>query len=468
MTLDGVTVTVQLGGLIEIGTDGKLVLIDAAEIDGGDLVFDNATGTLTVDSGSDGTGAVLDGVDVIGQSGDIIQVIDHVDLTLGDNTFIGDVELSIDSTSTVEISSTTGALFDDVNVVDDDTLQIDTGSALVLGGGTDISGSGQIVNFATVYIDNSVTISDSISLSGGTVALTSGADLTLDDVNASNTAITAGTFVALTDPDVATTIYYDMQAVAVDSAGAVVGTYVDTNFADRSFIYSNGGYTAIDDPDAPLPSNSESTIGTVATSINDESQIAGYYYGSDGGAHGFIATDPVEGYTYVTVDDPNAVNNQGNDLAAGTFVTSINTAGDAVGYYQTTMGGLYTGFIYDSATSTFTDLTGPVGAIGIDAGSAGGTGDAGGPILINDEGQVAGTYFGDSDGAYGFVYSSETGGYITISDPNVQAADGFGTVIEGLNDSGTVVGYYRSTSSVKLTTALSLRRTGRAVMTTWI
>ena len=96
VTLDGVTVTVQLGGLIEIGTDGKLVLIDAAEIDGGDLVFDNATGTLTVDFGSDGTGAVLDGVHVIGQSGDIIQVIDHIDLTLGDNTFIGDVELSIE------------------------------------------------------------------------------------------------------------------------------------------------------------------------------------------------------------------------------------------------------------------------------------------------------------------------------------------------------------------------------------
>ena len=199
------------------------------------------------------------------------------------------------STSTVEVSSTTGALFDDVNVVDDDTLQIDRGSALVLGG-TDISGSGQIVNFATVYIDNSVTISDSISLSGGTVALTSGANLTLDDVNASNTAITAGSFVALTDPDVATTIYYGMQAVAIDSAGAVVGTYVDTNYADRSFIYSNGEYTAIDDPNAPLPSSpAESQVGTVATSINDESQIAGYYYGSDGGAHGFIATDPSRG-----------------------------------------------------------------------------------------------------------------------------------------------------------------------------
>ena len=130
-----------------------------------------------------------------------------------------------------------------------------TGLRVGTRGGTDISGSGQIVNFATVYIDNSVTISDSISLSGGTVALTSGADLTLDDVNASNTAITAGSFVALTDPDVATTIYYGMQAVAIDSAGAVVGTYVDTNYADRSFIYSNGEYTAIDDPDAPLPSS---------------------------------------------------------------------------------------------------------------------------------------------------------------------------------------------------------------------
>ena len=437
VTLDGVTVTMQSGGEIDIGADGTVILVDAAQIDGGALLFDDGTGTVNVDAGSDGTGAVLDGVDVIGHSGDAIQVVDGVDLTLSGGTFIGNAALSIDASSMVEITGVLGAVFAGVNVVDDNMLQVDTGSTLVLGGGSDISGDGQIANLGTVSIDGSVLIGSQISFSGGTIALTSEAELTLGDVQASNTTIDAGSFVSLADP--AANVAYGLQAVAINSAGDLVGTYVDANFVDRSFLYSNGVYTSIDDPSAPLPTSpTQSLNGTVATSINDSGQIAGYYYGGDGGVHGFIATDPETGYTYVTIDDPNAVN---------TFVTSIDTAGDVAGYYQATAGGSYAAFLYDNSTSTFTDLTGPSGGFGIDSGPVGGTGDAGGPILLNDNGQVAGTYIGasgDGVGAYGFVYSNASASYAVISDPNAIIADGFGTVIEGVNDSGAVVGYYRS------------------------
>ena len=109
--------------------------MDAAQIDGGALLFDDGTGTVNVDAGSDGTGAVLDGVDVIGHSGDAIQVVDGVDLTLSGGTFIGNAALWIDAGSMVEITGVLGAVFAGVNVVDDNMLQVDTGSTLVLGGG---------------------------------------------------------------------------------------------------------------------------------------------------------------------------------------------------------------------------------------------------------------------------------------------------------------------------------------------
>ena len=435
VTLDGVTVTMQSGGEIDIGADGTVILVDAAQIDGGALLFDDGTGTVTVDAGSDGTGAVLDDVDVIGQSGDAIQVVDGVDLTLSGGSFIGNADLSIGASSMVEVSSTAGALFDNVDVIDSNILQIDAGSVLVLGGGTQISGDGQIANFGTIAIDDSATIGTGTSLSGGQVLLTSGSTLTLDGVSASNSTINAGAFVGL--GDAAANIAYGLQAVAINSAGDAVGTYVDANYADRSFVYSDSTYTPIDDPNAPLPTSpAETVVGTVATSINDTSTIAGYYYGTDGGAHGFSWS---AGAGYTTIDDPNAVDDSGNDLAAGTFITSIDTSGDVVGYYQATSAGLYTAFLYDSATQTFSDLT-PPNSDGIDPSA---------PILIDDDGQIAGTYIGFDDAAYGFVYDSNTGQYTLINDPQANNVAGvYGTVIEGLNDSGAAVGYYNGNDGV--------------------
>ena len=435
VTLDGVTVTMQSGGEIDIGADGTVILVDAAQIDGGALLFDDGTGTVTVDAGSDGTGAVLDDVDVIGQSGDAIQVVDGVDLTLSGGSFIGNADLSIGASSMVEVSSTAGALFDNVDVIDSNILQIDAGSVLVLGGGTQVSGDGQIANFGTIAIDDSATIGTGTSLSGGQVLLTSGSTLTLDGVSASNSTINAGAFVGL--GDAAANIAYGLKAVAINSAGDAVGTYVDANYADRSFVYSDSTYTPIDDPNAPLPTSpAETVVGTVATSINDTSTIAGYYYGTDGGAHGFSWS---AGAGYTTIDDPNAVDDSGNDLAAGTFITSIDTSGDVVGYYQATSAGLYTAFLYDSATQTFSDLT-PPNSDGIDPSA---------PILIDDDGQIAGTYIGFDDAAYGFVYDSNTGQYTLINDPQANNVAGvYGTVIEGLNDSGAAVGYYNGNDGV--------------------
>ena len=360
-------------------------------------------------------------------------------LILEDGTTIsGGGTLTLDETSDSILvqagdnAQTPEAGIDNVSVTNSGTIEVDTGATLTLDGDTTVSGGTLALDDATstLQIENSVVISGNISLSGGTVALTSGAGLTLEDDHVSNTTINAGSFVALTDP-AAATVPFSLQAVAIDSAGDVVGNYVDVNDANRSFFYSNGTYTAIDDPNAPLPITLVDTaVGTVATSLNDTQTVAGYYYSNDGGAHGFTWSTAA-GYT--TIDDPNAVDGSGNDLAGGTSITSIDTSGDVVGYYQATPGGWYTAFLYNSATQTFSDLT-PTNSIGIDSSA---------PVLISDGGRIAGTYIGSDDAAYGFVYDSNTGQYTTINDPNANNIAGvYGTVIEGLNDLGAVVGYY--------------------------
>jgi len=78
-------------------------------------------------------------------------------------------------------------------------------------------------------------------------------------------------------------------ANGINSAGQIVGQYLDSNLYDHGFLYSGGTYTTIDDPLA--------TNGTVATGINNSGQIVGYYTDSNGTRHGFLRTPPLGGTT---------------------------------------------------------------------------------------------------------------------------------------------------------------------------
>ena len=61
--------------------------------------------------------------------------------------------------------------------------------------------------------------------------------------------------------------------------------------------------------------------GTFAVGINNEGQITGYYFDSNGAAHGFLYS----GGTWTTLNDPFATN--------GTFAEGINNKGQIVGRY---------------------------------------------------------------------------------------------------------------------------------------
>jgi probable HAF family extracellular repeat protein len=79
-----------------------------------------------------------------------------------------------------------------------------------------------------------------------------------------------------------------------------------------------GHYTTLNDP--------LGAFGTVATGINDEGQIVGYYEDSNGHFHGFLYSRGV----FTALDDPSAT--------AGTFAEGINNIGQSVGYYEDSSG----------------------------------------------------------------------------------------------------------------------------------
>jgi hypothetical protein len=153
--------------------------------------------------------------------------------------------------------------------------------------------------------------------------------------------------------------------------------------------------------------------GAVATGINNNGQIVGYYKNPSNKNMGFLKN----GNSYSDISDP---------LGISTFALGIDDAGQILGYYSD--GAIDHGFI-DSG-GVFTTIDDPSATHGTIAYGA------------DHVGAVAGTYFGSVP--HGFIvndphgFIEENGNYMTLDDP--LGADG--TEITGINFGGDVVGYY--------------------------
>jgi hypothetical protein len=105
---------------------------------------------------------------------------------------------------------------------------------------------------------------------------------------------------------------------AINAAGQISGTYVDSNYTYHGFVLSQGQYVSVDDPNAALGYN----LGTIAGGINDAGQVAGFYHDATDVGHGFLATPIAAGSVASPV--PMAANPASGTLplaALGSLVT---------------------------------------------------------------------------------------------------------------------------------------------------
>lgn len=117
--------------------------------------------------------------------------------------------------------------------------------------------------------------------------------------------------------------------LGVNDAGTVVGSYIDDT-GTHGFAKIGTATITLDDPLA---------VGvTAATGINNAGDIVGYFMDATGATRGFIYKNG----TYTTIDDPNAIGIP-NALAV-TQVFGINDHGDLVGNYVDA-GGVFRGFV---------------------------------------------------------------------------------------------------------------------------
>ncbi|MGA8350693.1 MAG: hypothetical protein WB773_23075 [Isosphaeraceae bacterium] len=215
-------------------------------------------------------------------------------------------------------------------------------------------------------------------------------------------------------------------AFGTNSAGTVVGTDGNGN----AFTLSNGKLTTFIPPG-----------GTSATAfgINDNGTIVGQYVTASA-TPGFIKVNPK---TYITINapsGPNVVNAQ-----------SINNKGLVVGFYVGTDGQDH-GFMASQGaakkgTLTGTAITDPT--IPTVKGEPGATFVFSQILGVNDQGIAVG-YYGDSTTSqHGFIYNTNTGKYTFLDDPSEAFDNGVEvTQITGITNSGEITGFYSDANGV--------------------
>jgi uncharacterized membrane protein len=210
-------------------------------------------------------------------------------------------------------------------------------------------------------------------------------------------------------------------AFGINRAGQVVGTQNGAAFILRG----NRGPQSLDAP----------ASATNAFGINDFGNIVGQFT-SGNATPGFIV-ESARSRNFITINapsGPNIVNAQG-----------INNFGLVLGFYQGTDGQAH-GFMANAADAHNGVLTGtPVAdpVIPVVNGEPGATFVFSQLLGVNDRGIAVG-YYGDSTNSqHGFIYDTNTGTYTFLDDPAEAFNNGVEvTQITGIADSGEIAGFY--------------------------
>jgi hypothetical protein len=204
--------------------------------------------------------------------------------------------------------------------------------------------------------------------------------------------------------------------------------------------------------------------------INDVGQVGGGYFTGGGTIeHGFVGppTGPYVTFDYSTTafvlvaTEVRALNNAGDAVGfgsdrlfrskqssfreflrtpSGTIITlkdpstgnELNGIGQGIntaGYIVGDYNSGSRGFILSPDRTMLTTLSDPLGVCGTRARG------------INDSGTVTGFYLDANCGSHGFVYDSSSGNFTTLDNPLASVASG-GTSLEGINNLGEIVGVY--------------------------
>lgn len=232
----------------------------------------------------------------------------------------------------------------------------------------------------------------------------------------------------------------------INTAGTVVGSYSGAGSVFHGFTLTAGGsFTQIDAHDAGTGETYLHEQGTFPVAIDAAGDVAGTYVDSGNLYHGFVV--PASS-TLVEFSVPGAVTGAVLGRQQGTFPVSMDAAGDLVGSYTDASGARH-GFLR-TANGTITpfDAPGAVAGTTIIQGTV--------PFSIDPSGNyIVGAYTDASGLLHGFVLTTANDTTTSFDAPGVTTNSKplgewvpSGTFGFGVNASGVFIGTYADSSMV--------------------
>ncbi len=204
------------------------------------------------------------------------------------------------------------------------------------------------------------------------------------------------------------------QVTGLNTMHDTVGFWVDAGGTQRGFVEWNGAFTSYTDPHTPHVVGSANQL----LGINDAGIAVGFYVDAAGNAHPVTLNQATKVFT--TISNP--------AIGTNSFATGINDNGDITGYTQNSTGTY--GWLLKAGHVTTFQFPGslPTMALGIN---------------LHDE--IVGSYVDAAGDTHGFILVGPAGPvsrWQKIDDPNALNTPGNGTVVNGLNNNGHLVGFY--------------------------
>lgn len=252
-------------------------------------------------------------------------------------------------------------------------------------------------------ISNRGTVPLSINAAGEITGFFSTGSATVVSIYHGFLRSATGTVTVLSDPDAGTQQDPDTgrkqgtQAFAINNAGEITGSFIDSGMNRHGFVRSaTGVFTNFDPPNTATSVSGPKggNDGTLPLGIDSAGDVAGTFYDTSGKRHGFLrAADGA-----ITVFDP-----MGATTASGTFSGTVALGFDPAGISITGVysdaGGVYHGFVRNESGA-------------IDTLNAPGAGTAGSSLIfgtlaagVNDSGEIAGTYIDSKETFHGFLFT---------------------------------------------------------------
>ncbi len=203
------------------------------------------------------------------------------------------------------------------------------------------------------------------------------------------------------------------QVVGINNLASptTVGFWVDGAGNNFGFYQQGGTFVSVTNP---------ATTGTVnqLLGVNNNNLAAGFYTDSGGANHAYTFNIGTSAFS--------AINPTG---ATSSMATDVNNSGMVSGIFTDGAGNTH-GFI--DVGGTITSYDDPNGTNTMFFG-------------INNLGDVVGSYTDAAGMSNGLWFDPGTNTWLTIDDPNESAVPAFGvtgTILNGINDSNDVVGFY--------------------------